>query len=161
MCVKCALNDVVLAVSPLGGTYIEDEHTQGSQGGHDPATYQWVGICFLYIYLYTRFLPEIKRKWKVCWNKIWNMFWLPCIEFHEYYELLYDAYMWNGAVDVQVSIRWVLLLYDDVEICWAHNLHHGISAYIIHRIARSPWIQVDASRTDHRRWFRQASRTDL
>ena len=35
------------------------------------------------------------------------------------------------------------------------------SAYSIHRIARSPWIQVDAGRIVHTKWVRRASRRVL
>ena len=149
-----------IVVSHIGETYSEDEHIQGRQGGYDPATYQWVGIAF-YIYTYILDFPRNQLKWKVCWNEIWNIVWFAM---HRISWILWIVVWciyvkWCGerTGEYQVSIITVMMMLRYVELI---NCTLVLVLIIIHRIVCSPWIQVDASRTDHRGWFRHASRTD-
>lgn len=154
------------------------------------ANSRWVGSFVFRIYIYLTF-PRNWIEMKICLK--WNAYELcgktgseiPCIEliwkvyrnvsWNAMHELIYDAYVWIGAVDAQVRIdlwcicmKWcggrtgeyLFLLW----WCWcilSSNPAPWFSAYSIHRIARSPWIQVDASRTVHAEWVRQTSRESV
>ena len=82
----CYRINIKLVISLIGEAYPEDERGQARLGGYDATTYQWVGFCFLCVYVYTQnhqrmvFLDEDEEK-QIMYVQINNYMWPTSVVF--------------------------------------------------------------------------------